>query len=181
MTKKKCAKIELLGLKRLWSVFCLLKDHVSHSTRHALTKFEEIMVFLMGPRLGYQLQDLAYRFGVFQSTISRICNRWLEAFSDRLQRLLLWPEKDEIMKTMPVTFVGSFDCRVQVILDFFFRIFIDRLSSYLTRAETWSNDKHVSQYCRVSVGNIAPRCSHLPFTSIQRTICEKRIGASMLH
>lgn len=45
------------------------------------------------------------------------------------------------MKTMPVAFVDSFVCKVRVIIDCF-EIFIDRPSSYLTRAETWSNYKH---------------------------------------
>lgn len=125
----------------LCSVFCLVKDHVSHSARHALSQFEEMMVFLMRLRLGCQLQDLAYRFGVSQPTISRICDRWLDVFSDRLGRLVLWPEKDQVMKTMPVAFVDSFGCKVRVILDCF-EIFIDRPSSYLTRAETWLNYKH---------------------------------------
>lgn len=125
----------------LFGIFNLVKDHISHSARHSLTQFEEMVVFLMRIRLGCPMQDLAFRFNVSQSTISRICERWLDVFFDRLKTLVRWPEKEEVVETMPVAFVDNFGIKVRVILDCF-EVFIDRPSSYLTRAETWSHYKH---------------------------------------
>lgn len=60
---------------------------------------------------------------------------------DRLKTAVRWPEKKEVVETMPVAFVDNFGIKVRVILDCF-EVFIDRRSSYLTRAETWSHYKH---------------------------------------
>lgn len=125
----------------LLSVFELCKGHISHSAKHALTQFQEMVLFLMRLRLGCQLQDLAYRFCVSQPTASRICERWLIVFFNRIGPLVRWPDKEQVMKTMPVAFVDNFGSKVRVILDCF-EISIDRPSSYLPRAETWSQYKH---------------------------------------
>ncbi|CAN8002814.1 unnamed protein product [Ixodes hexagonus] len=45
-------------------VYALVEKHVSHSSQHVLSKFEEMILFLMRLRLGLNLQDLAYRFNV---------------------------------------------------------------------------------------------------------------------
>ncbi|XP_065301299.2 uncharacterized protein [Dermacentor albipictus] len=125
----------------LLRVFDLLKDHISYSGKHSLTQFQEMVLFLMRMRLGCPFQDLAYRFDIAQSTASRIFDRWLDVCFDRLGLLVRWPEKEEIMKTMPMAFVENFGLKVRVILDCF-EVFIDRPSSYLPRAETWSAYKH---------------------------------------
>ncbi|XP_049526078.1 uncharacterized protein LOC125946606 [Dermacentor silvarum] len=125
----------------LFSLFNILKEHVSHSSRNVLTQFEELFLFLMRMRLGIHLQDLAYRFKVSQPTASRICEKWLDVCYDRLSPLVYWPEKEDVMRTMPVCFVENFGLNVRVILDCF-EVFIQRPSSLLTRAQTWSHYKH---------------------------------------
>jgi len=57
----------------LMVIFNFVSPHVKHgsSKTHALSKFEEFIATLMKLRLGLFDQDLAYRFGVNQSTISR--------------------------------------------------------------------------------------------------------------
>ncbi|XP_064487682.1 uncharacterized protein LOC135399877 [Ornithodoros turicata] len=123
------------------SLFHLLKDHVAHSSRNVLSQFEEMMMFLIRIRLGIHMQDLAYRFNVSQSTASRICEKWLDVSYDRLGHLVHWPDKENIMKTMPAAFVENFGFKARVILDCF-EVFIQRPSSLITRAETWSQYKH---------------------------------------
>ncbi|XP_077489493.1 uncharacterized protein LOC144100406 [Amblyomma americanum] len=132
------------GLPRfvmLHSLFKLVKDHISHSRKHSLTQFQEMVLFLMRMRLGCQYQHLAYRFCVSVSTASRICDKWLNVFFHRIGPLVHWPDKEQVMKTMPVAFVDKYGVKVRVILDCF-EVFIDRTSSYLPRAETWSYYKH---------------------------------------
>uniref|UniRef100_L7M0T8 Putative tick transposon n=1 Tax=Rhipicephalus pulchellus TaxID=72859 RepID=L7M0T8_RHIPC len=125
----------------LMSLFQLVKSHMSHTGRNSLTQFQEMLLFLMRLRLGCQFQDLAFRFDVSLSTASRIFEKWLDLFVDRIGPLVRWPEKEQLMKTMPVAFVDNFGLKVRVILDCF-EVFIDRPSSYLPRAETWSHYKH---------------------------------------
>ncbi|CAN7981388.1 unnamed protein product [Ixodes pacificus] len=50
----------------LLAVFQLIQRRVSHNDRNCLTKFQEMIVFLIRLRLNTPLQDLAYRYGCFQ-------------------------------------------------------------------------------------------------------------------
>ena len=55
----------------LMVVFNFVSPHVKHDDRHSLSRFEQFIATLMKLRLNLFDQDLAYRFGVHQSTISR--------------------------------------------------------------------------------------------------------------
>ena len=92
-------------------------------------------------RLDTPLRDLAYRFDVSLSTISRILLKWLTAMDVRLQPLVLWPEREALLKAMPQCFQASFESKVAVILDCF-EVFIERPSNLLARSCTWSSYKH---------------------------------------
>ena len=67
-------------------------------------------------RLNCDEQDLAYRFGVSQLTVSHLFNNWIVIMAQRLSLLFYWPSKDEDMKSMPQTF-KKFDGRCIFILD----------------------------------------------------------------
>ncbi|KAG0443229.1 hypothetical protein HPB47_015154 [Ixodes persulcatus] len=60
------------------------EDDEKHSSQNSLGKFEEMMVFLMRLRLYLSVQDLAYRFQISASTVSRVFEKWLNVFYDRL-------------------------------------------------------------------------------------------------
>ena len=92
-------------------------------------------------KLNCPFQDLAYRFGVSVSTVSRIFDKWIDIMSTRLQFLILWPQREELIKTMPLVFKQNFGNKVAVIIDCF-EVFIERPSSLIARAMTWSNYKH---------------------------------------
>ena len=59
----------------------------------------------------------------------------------RLQFLIMWPEREQLRKTMPLVFQKNFGNNVAVITDCF-EVFIDRPSSLIARAMTWSSCKH---------------------------------------
>ncbi len=99
------------------------------------------MVVMLKLRLNCQLNDLAYIFDVSQPTISRIMMKWLKAMSIRLDRLIVWPHRDSLQKTMPNCFRVSFGNRVAVIMDCF-EVFIERPSNLQSRTYTWSSYKH---------------------------------------
>lgn len=61
--------------------------------------------------------------------------------SEQLDFLIKWPDRENLRKTMPLVFKQNFDNKVAVIIDCF-EVFIDRPSSLIARAMTWSNYKH---------------------------------------
>ena len=85
--------------------------------------------------------DLAYSSGVSASTATRIFYRWIPIMSERLDFLIKWPDRENLRKTMPLVFKQNFGNKVAVIIDCF-EVFIDRPSSLIARAMTWSNYKH---------------------------------------
>ena len=59
----------------------------------------------------------------------------------RLSSLIVWPEREALLATMPKCFQYSFGNKTTVIIDCF-EVFIDRPSNVLARAQTFSNYKH---------------------------------------
>ena len=59
----------------------------------------------------------------------------------RLRKLICWPDRDSLQKTMPLCFLKSFGKKVAVVIDCF-EIFIERPSNLQARTATWSNYKH---------------------------------------
>ena len=59
----------------------------------------------------------------------------------RLSHLIKWPDRAELIATMPLTFHKYFGTKVAVIIDCF-GVFINKTSNYMARACTWSQYKH---------------------------------------
>lgn len=125
---------------RLLAIFQIVETVVKHTQQNGLCKFQEFIVFLMKLKCNFPLQDLGYRFGVSDSTVSRIFEKWLNAAFWRLKSHIFWPSRHFIQKTMPQAFVDSFGTKVAVIIDCF-EIKIERPSSLEPRGETWSQYK----------------------------------------
>ena len=122
-------------------LFDLTEPFITNSVRTHLTKFQKLLMTLMKLRLNLCTQDLAYRFNVSASTVSRIFNSVIHIMYVRIKDLILWPEREQLRLTMPMEFRKNFGLRVAVIIDCF-EIKIERPSSLLSRAQTWSNYKH---------------------------------------
>ena len=125
----------------LMGVFALISGHITSGPRSKLPKFTELLMVLIRLRFNFALQDLAYRFNVSVSTASRVFYKWLDVMDVRLKFLIRWPEKCEIKETMPAIFKRNFGNKVAVIIDCF-EVFIERPSSLIARAMTWSTYKH---------------------------------------
>ena len=106
-----------------------------------LTSFHELVLVLMKLRLNVPKQDLAYRFDISLSTVSRIFSYWMMVLDARLSPLISWPEREELWRTMPMCFRYSFGTKTTIIIDCF-EIFIERPSNLLARAQTFSHYKH---------------------------------------
>ena len=91
---------------------------------------------LMKLRLNLFDKDLAYRFGVSQSSVSRYFAKWIDIMFVRLQPLVKWPSREELQLTiyMPVVFRKEFN-RCVAIIDCF-EVFCERPKSLKARAQT---------------------------------------------
>lgn len=125
----------------LQHIMTICSDFIYSGSVNSLTKFQELILVLMRLRLNVPFQDLGYRFGVSRSTACRIFDKWIDVLYTRLDFLILWPDREDLRKTMPAVFKQNFGERVAVIIDCF-EVFIHRPSSLLARAITWSNYKH---------------------------------------
>ena len=128
----------LPNFKVLKAVFDLFKKSVPMHDRTKLTGLQEFMVTMPKLRLNCPLQDLATRLDVSWSTISRI---WLTAMDNSLRKIILWPEREQLWKTMSECFCTSFGTKLAVITDCF-QIFLERPSNLQARTCTWSLYKH---------------------------------------
>ena len=117
--------------------------------------FNQLLITLIKLRLNIPDQDLAYRFGVNQSTVSRCITKWLDVLHVKLSPLIYWPERDQLRKTMPTCFRKNFR-KCAIVIDCF-EVFIDRPTSLMARAQTWSNYKKHNT-CKFLIG-ITPQGS----------------------
>ena len=124
----------------LMALFNFLAPCVENGNRSVLSRFQQMMVVLMKLRLNLGDQDIAFRFGVNQSTVSRCFSKWVDVMYIRLKPLIKWPERDELMNTMPMDFRKSFRQCVTIIDCF--EVFMERPTNVKAQAQTWSNYKH---------------------------------------
>ncbi|PFX14829.1 hypothetical protein AWC38_SpisGene20985 [Stylophora pistillata] len=129
-----------------YEVLMVVFEHVApHVARKhgstILSSFQEFVMVLMKLRLDMPFQDLAYRFVVSLSSVSRIFTSWIVAMDSRLSCFIYWPNRDQLWKTMPTCFQYTFGQKVTVIIDCF-EVFIEKPSNLLARAQTFSSYKH---------------------------------------
>ena len=134
---KVCFYTGLPGLDSLKTILQFVEPHVNRKSK-TLTAFQELVMVLMKLRLNVPQQDLAYRFDVSQSTVSRVFLSWMTVMDIRLTPLIAWPEREELWRTMPRCFQYAFEKKTTIIIDCF-EIFIERPSNLLARAQTFSN------------------------------------------
>ncbi|XP_044170771.1 uncharacterized protein LOC122954947 [Acropora millepora] len=119
-------------------------NHVSPFVKRrtqSLTLFQEMVMVLMKLRLNVPRQDLAYRFGISQSTASRTFAHRLLIMDVCLSPLIRWPEREELWETMPQCFKFSFGNKTTVIIDCF-DVFCVKPTNPLVKAQTFSSYKH---------------------------------------
>ena len=123
----------------LQSVFSLVVKGIPDSCDSGLGIFNQFLITLMKLRLDVGEQDLAYRFGINQSTVSRCISKWVDIMFTKLSFLIQWPERDQLLKTMPADFREHFR-KCALIIDSF-KVFMQRPTSLKARVQTFSNYK----------------------------------------
>lgn len=94
---------------------------------------------LMKLRLNLSEEFLGYLFGIHQSTVSRIFRRWIHVTASRFHPLILWPEREDLRRGLPMCFRTFLKNCVRIIDCF--EVFIECPSDLKARAKTWSNYK----------------------------------------
>ena len=126
-----------------FQVFVWLLNVVKRSTKIVnaqLSLEDHLLIILIKVRLGLSNRDIAYRFLLSESTVSRVLREWVPVMARALSPLIHWPSKDAIIANMPKAFKPKFkNCRCIIDCS---EIFIDRTYNLKARAETWSNYKH---------------------------------------
>lgn len=122
----------------LSSVFQLVIPYPGISRKYYWSSF---VMTLMKLRLNLGHQDLAYRFNITKSTVSRRFDDMLNIMYTRLKFLVFWPDREELWKTMPLCFRPHYGLKVAAIIDCY-EIKIEKPSNLLARAATWSQYKH---------------------------------------
>lgn len=129
-----------------WKVFSavitLISPALPTMPNTKLTVFESIVMFLMKLRLNLMDEDIAFRFGVHQSTVSRNFHKLLDVMNARITHLIKWPDRETLRETLPTSFRKFFK-KACVIIDCT-EIFIEQPSDLLARAQVWSHYKHHS-------------------------------------
>ena len=123
--------------KMLIAVFNFVSAGRVTGSRNSLSVFQLFIMVLLKLRLNLGDQDIAYRFNVNQSTVTRQMQKWIDILYVRLGPLVKWPDRDELLRTMPMSFRRRYGKCVIII-----ELFIERPTNVMARAQTWSNYKH---------------------------------------
>ena len=100
---------------------------------------DELILTLMKLRLNLFNEDIAYRFGIHKTSVSKIFHKWLDILYIKLKDFIVWPDRSIVRKTLPCIFKPKFS-KVVSIIDCT-EIFIERPVNLLARAQTFSNYK----------------------------------------
>ncbi|XP_074036315.1 uncharacterized protein [Leptinotarsa decemlineata] len=138
---QKCLYYTGLNFSLLNIVFQRIKPFIAVSSVSALDPFQKFLITMIKLRLNAHFEDLAYRFGISQSTCSTYFNSIISLMYQRFKNLIIWPDKEKNLKNIPSCFKEVFHDKTTVIIDCF-EVFIEKASSYVTQQKSWSNYKH---------------------------------------
>ncbi|XP_028274010.1 protein ALP1-like isoform X2 [Parambassis ranga] len=135
---------QIKSLSRLPNVqtFSLLfsfMTSVPATAKQSLKPTQELLITLMKLRLNLSEEFLGHLFGIDQSTVSEIFRRWIDVMACRLHSLILWPEREDLRRSLPVCFLTFFKECVSIIDCF--EVLIECPSDLRAQAQTWSNHK----------------------------------------
>jgi hypothetical protein len=126
----------------LIAIYEFVVSAIPQSANNKVSAFDSYVMTLMKLRLNLSTYDLAFRFGVSVSTVSRILKKWIFAMDLRIgSALIKWPSREALQRTMPFCFRVHYGLRVIAIIDCF-EIFIEKPSNLQTKYGTWSQYKH---------------------------------------
>lgn len=122
----------------------------SSGRQHALAVEDEFLMTLMKLKLGLFNKDLAVRFCVSVSTVSRIIKTWINLIYIRLGSLKIFPHRDVILANMTKDYKKKFPTSM-IIIDCT-ELKIESPSSLILKSQTYSNYKSTNTFkCLIGV------------------------------
>ena len=117
---------------------------ITRSRRRKLPPIEEFFLVLIRLHLGSFEQDLGYRFGISQTTVSCIIVTWINFMYLQFKQIPLWPPRALTLSNMPKLFKDKYPM-TRVIIDAT-EIFVEQ--PHLTELQqlTFSNYKNHNTY-----------------------------------
>ncbi|XP_064475789.1 uncharacterized protein LOC135389660 [Ornithodoros turicata] len=110
----------------------------------ALSIENQFLLVLMKLRLGLFEKDLAHRFQMHQSTVSRLFSSWMNLLYVKLSALPLWQSREMIDKNMPEAFKEKYP-NTRVVIDAT-EMRCEVPSSLVLQSDTYSNYKSVNTF-----------------------------------
>ena len=80
----------------------------ARGTPRALSPLNEFFLVLCRLRCALLINDLSYRFGISQSTVSRMFTTWINFLYFKFKDINLWPSRQKINDYMPQSFKTSY-------------------------------------------------------------------------
>ena len=96
----------------LIALFDIIQPHLPEGVMSSLSTFHKFVLVLMKLRLTTPVQDLAYRFGVSKSTVSRTVISTIHVMHEHLKSLVYWSGRGQLRTTMPLQFCKSLALRL---------------------------------------------------------------------
>ena len=115
-----------------------MSKYLSTGPCSVLSEFDQLIMVLLKLQLNLMDQDIAYQFGVHQTTVSRNFRKVMNVLYSRLKPLIRWREREQLILTMPIDYQSKFR-RCVIIIDC---CEVFRPSTLKARAQTWANYKH---------------------------------------
>ena len=108
--------------------------------QRSMSPEQELFLVLTRLRLGLLLQDIAHRFNISASSVSRIFKTWIPFLHQHLRALPIWPSRKFIDDNMPSCFKQVYP-KTRAIIDCT-EFFIEMPSSCRSQSITFSNYKN---------------------------------------
>lgn len=109
--------------------------------KRGLSSKEEMVITLMKLRLGLLNQDLADRFNVSSTHISRVFTTWIKILSQFFGSLVFNPSKEVVRENLPPKFRNQKYSSVRHIIDCS-EVFLEKPQNLEVQGKTWSDYKH---------------------------------------
>lgn len=112
----------------------------SAGARRSLSPKNEFLLVLCRLRLHLLEEDIAFRFNISQTSVSRIFNTWINFLYHKFKEVPIWPPKQQVQYYMPTSFKDSYPT-TRCVIDAT-EIFIEQPSSPVAQQLTFSSYKN---------------------------------------
>ncbi len=132
--------VSYLGYRGVTSDYELVDKSTKRGPCRNLSPENEFLLVLTRLKVGLLEQDLATRFEIHQSTVSRIVTTWISFMYDRFKELDIWPSRQQCNENMP-EHVRRLYPRLRCIIDAT-EIYIEKPSNPIAQQATFSSYKN---------------------------------------